>query len=162
MIFVTVGGGPYYGFDRLVKKMDEIALKEKYKIIMQIGCSSYMPKRAEYFRFDSMERMIGCYKKAHAVVAHASGAPIVYARNFNLPLVLVPRTEKFGEIFDDHQLKTAKRMEGADMVEVVYDVNVMEKALLDSLSKKEKKWVSTGDREKVIERIRSFLEGVKK
>jgi len=160
MIFVTVGGGPYYSFDRLLKKMDEISLKGKYKIVMQTGCSSYVPQNAEYFKFDSMERMIDYYKKAHAIVAHTSGAPVMYARNFNLPLILVPRMEKFGEIFDDHQLKTAKRMENENMVEVVYDVNMMENSLEDSLAKRGKKWVSTGGRGKVIERIKSFLEGV--
>ena len=160
MIFVTVGGGPYYGFNRLVKKADEIAAGGKLEIVMQTGCSSYKPKNAKYFKFAHMEDMLDYYKKADAIVAHASGAPTIYARKFNLPLILVPRMAQLGEIFDDHQYKTAKQLEFEDMVEVVYDINDFEKAVEKSLMKKGRDWPVSRDRQNVIQCIKKFIEKI--
>ena len=157
MIFVTVGGGPYYGFDRLIKKMDDIAAKNRFKILMQTGCSAYVPKHSDYFRFDSMEKMLDHYKRADIVVAHASGAPTMYARDFSLPLVLVPRMPGFGEIFDDHQFKTAKRLEGESMIEIIYDIENTEEALIKSLAKKGKIWPSSHERKTVVTYIKEFV-----
>jgi UDP-N-acetylglucosamine transferase subunit ALG13 len=47
MIFVTVGTH-YQGFDRLIRKMDEIAGKIEEDVIMQIGSTQYKPINAKY------------------------------------------------------------------------------------------------------------------
>jgi len=157
MIFVTVGGGPYYGFNRLVAKMDEIAAKGTFEVVIQSGCSTYVPRNAQYFKFTHMEDMLNYYKKADAIVAHASGAPVIYAREFNLPLILVPRLVELSEIFDDHQLKTAKRLEAESMIELVYDIKNLEYKIHRSLEKKEKGWPETNEREIVVNSIKNFL-----
>ena len=48
MILVTVGTH-YLSFDRLIKKIDEIALSIDEEIIAQIGNSKYKPKNIKYF-----------------------------------------------------------------------------------------------------------------
>jgi len=157
MIFVTVGGGPYYGFNRLIKAMDEIAKKKKCEIVIQTGCSGYAPRSAPFFKFTRMDKMLEYYGKADIVVAHASGAPVMLARDFSIPLVLVPRMSELGEIFDDHQYKTAKKLENNAMIEIVYDIKNMEKALENSVLKKGMPWPKGEGRDKVIKLLRAFI-----
>jgi len=162
MIFVTVGGGPYYGFNRLVKAMDDIAGRKKYNIVMQIGCSSYVPAYASFFKFTEMSKMLQYYMKADVVVAHASGAPVIYARDYSVPLALVPRMAEFGEIFDDHQHKTAKKLENHPMIEIVYDTEDIEKALEKSILKKSLTWPASEGRETITKLLYDFINGNKK
>ena len=50
MIFVTVGTHPGQ-FDRLIKRVDEIAPHIKEEIIIQRGFTRYAPKNTKYFDF---------------------------------------------------------------------------------------------------------------
>ena len=160
MIFVTVGGGAYYQFDRLIKKVDEISEKQGLDIVAQIGCGKYEPRYARYFRFTSMSDMINFYGNASLIIAHASGAPILYARDFNLPLIIVPRMKEYKEIFDNHQYITAKHCELFDMIEIVYQINDLKEAINVSLQKK-RLWVPSFSRQVVIEHLREYTQTLK-
>ena len=48
MIFVTVGNHSQ-GFDRLIQKMDEVAIDLDEKVVMQTGTATYEPKNVEHF-----------------------------------------------------------------------------------------------------------------
>jgi len=158
MIFVTVGGGHYYGFNRLVEAMDRISRQVACEVVIQNGCSSFIPKYANYFKFTEMGDMLNYYKRADVVVAHASGAPIMYAKDFNIPIILVPRMPQYGEIFDEHQYKTAKRMESYEMVESAYDIKDIPDALSRAFEKKNKKWIKTEEKREVIKEIKNFVK----
>ena len=63
VIFVTVGTS---SFDSLIKRIDELGLKER--IIMQIGKGKYIPKNCEYFKFaPSLEKY---YKISELIISH--------------------------------------------------------------------------------------------
>ena len=65
MILVSVGTNPF-SFDRLLIAVDELIKKRKIKekVIMQIGYSSYRPKKAEWFRLTNYSDMENLNKKA--------------------------------------------------------------------------------------------------
>ena len=118
-----------YGFDRLIKEMDEIAGRIDEEVIMQIGETAYEPKNARYFRFASKEEMDGLYDDARVVVCHAGVGSILTALEHGKSVIAVPRREKYGEHIDDHQLDIAREMEKEGRITVVHDVRELEGAL---------------------------------
>lgn len=127
MIFVTVG--LMYGFERLVKKMDEIAGRIDEEVIMQIGEATYEPQNTKYFKFMSRDEMEGLYKNARVIVCHAGVGTIITALQYNKPIILVPRMKKYGEVFDDHQFEVSNELEKEKMATVVYDIENLESAI---------------------------------
>jgi len=120
-----------YGFDRLIKEMDEIAGRMDEEVIMQIGETTYEPKNARYFRFASKEEMNGLYEDVRVVVCHAGVGSILTALEHGKPVIAVPRRKKYGEHVDDHQLDIAGEMEKEGRITVVCDVKELEGALKD-------------------------------
>ena len=136
MIFVTVGtmisGG---SFDRLIKKMDDIAPKLKDEVIMQIASSKYVPKNTRYFRYLSYKECINCFKKSRLVIGHCGSGTAINAINFGVPLIAVPRMSKFAEHADNHQIELSEILEKKyTMVKIVYDVDGLESAIVEMLN----------------------------
>ena len=127
MIFVTVGMHSQ-GFDRLVKKMDEIAGNIDEEVIIQTGGTSFKPQNAKWFDFTTEEEIKGFCRKASVVVTHAAMS-ILDAWEQGKPVVVVPRLKKYGEVIDDHQLDFAKELEKEGRVVAIYDVDMLEDAL---------------------------------
>lgn len=152
MIFVTVGNHNQ-GFDRLIKKMDEIAGKTDEQVIMQIGYTTYKPVNAEYFSFlESFEEILRLNREARVVVSHAGAGSIVTALKEKTPVIVVPRLKKYDEHMNDHQLEIAKAMSENKNVTVIYDVedlddylkldfNFVEEFVNDKLSTQLKKYI---------------------
>ena len=129
MIFVTIGSAPH-DFKRLLKKMDEISTKIDDEIIIQTGLSSYQPVHAKSFGFVEYDEVMVYFKNADLIVSHASAGPMLYARKFNKPLIMVPRRGDLNEHIDNHQMETSDALDGSsEMVEVVYDVSDLEEAI---------------------------------
>lgn len=130
MIVVTVGMHTQ-PFDRLIKKMDEIAALTDEEVIMQIGHATYVPRHAQYFRFTTGAEMLRLYRAARVVVAHggASAAEILRA---GTPLIAVPRLAGKGEHIDDHQLDFVQAMERRGLVAGVHDVDRLQEVVLDT------------------------------
>ncbi|AKB33060.1 Beta-1,4-galactosyltransferase CpsIVG [Methanosarcina siciliae HI350] len=129
MIFVTVGSH-YQGFDRLVKKMDEIAGKIDEKVIMQIGNTNYKPVNAEYFSFlESFEEILRLNQEARVVVSHAGAGSIITALKEKTSVIVVPRLRRYDEHMNDHQLEIAKAMSENKNITVIYDVEALHDCL---------------------------------
>ena len=127
MILVTIG--LMYGFDRLIKEMDEIAGRIDEEVIMQIGETEYEPKNTKHFRFAPREKMGGLYEDARVVVCHAGVGSILTALEHDKPVIAVPRRKKYSEHVDDHQLDIAGEMEKEGRIRVVCDVGELVGAL---------------------------------
>jgi beta-1,4-N-acetylglucosaminyltransferase len=154
MIFVTVGMH-YQSFDRLIRRMDEIAAKIDEEVIMQIGSTSYEPKNAKNFRFlDADEKIQELYKEARVVVSHCGAGTILSVSQFNKPLVLVPRLQEFGEHIDNQQLELAEALAERKGIEVVYDVEALEHALNEVQLPE---YDRGKDRERLINFLRDYL-----
>jgi len=126
LIFVTIGG--MRAFDRLVKEMDRIAGELDEQVMMQIGSTNYEPKNCDYFRFMPRDDIEELYASARVVVCHAGTGSILTAAKYNKPLILVPRLQKYGEVFDDHQLEIAKEMENRGII-IVYELSNLKFAI---------------------------------
>ncbi len=126
MIFVTVGG--MRAFERLVREMDRIASELDDRVVMQIGSTDYEPVNCDYFRFVPRSEIEKLFTEARVVVSHAGTGSILTALEHNKPLVLVPRTKKSGEVFDDHQLEIAGEMANRGIT-VVYDTSNLASAI---------------------------------
>ena len=129
MIFVTVGSAPH-SFKRLIQKMDEIASAIDNEIVIQKGLSPYQPITAKSFDFVDYDVAMNYFKNADIIVSHASAGPILYARKFNKPLIMVPRRGDLHEHVDNHQMETARALgNSSEMIEVVYEINDLEEAI---------------------------------
>ncbi|WP_336361991.1 glycosyltransferase [Halalkalicoccus salilacus] len=111
MIFVTVGTRKE-GFDRLVEWMDTVATDLEKEVIMQIGHTKTTPDNADWFRFkDDLEEIVELTQQAEIVVGHGGAGTILTTLETGTPIICVPRLEKYGENFDDHQLELTYKLQ---------------------------------------------------
>jgi beta-1,4-N-acetylglucosaminyltransferase len=133
MLFVTVGMHTQ-GFERLIRKMDEIAGQINEEIIMQIGSTNFIPKNAKYFRFVKDDKMIIQYfKDARIIVSHAGAGTLLDALFLNKPVIVVPRLKRFHEHIDDQQLELAEALFSQGKIISVYNIDDLE-ILIDNSS----------------------------
>jgi UDP-N-acetylglucosamine transferase subunit ALG13 len=129
MIFVTVGTH-YLGFERLIKKIDEIASRTDEEIVAQIGSTNYKPKNIKYFSFvEDEEKILELYKKSRIVITHAGAGTILTLLQNKKPLVVVPRLKEYNEHIDNHQLELTEVINNKGLATVVYDIEELEGAL---------------------------------
>lgn len=101
MIFVTIGTHPAQ-FDRLLRKIDEIAPKLKEKVIIQRGFTKYTPKNCEYFDF--VDNIDPYYEKARLVIVQSATSLLEFVLKYKKPVITVPRRAKYKEHLNDHQV----------------------------------------------------------
>ncbi len=119
------------GFDRLLKKMDDIAGTLGEEVVMQIGHTSFRPRTAKWFDFTSEAAIKEWCRKARVVVTQPAMS-ILDAQEHGTPVVVVPRLKKYNEVIDDHQLDFARHLEEEGKVIAVYDVDKLEEVLQKS------------------------------
>ncbi len=162
MIFVTVGSGPL-DFTRLVRKMDEIARDLGEEVIIQKGFTQFETRFAKSFNFVAYKQALDFFKNAKIIVGHASAGPIMHARQFNKPLIVFPRNGRLKELIDDHQIETAKAIEGTSkMIEVVYHEDDLKKAVQKALLKVEEglRYEENQCLSSLIKYIHDFVESI--
>jgi UDP-N-acetylglucosamine transferase subunit ALG13 len=134
MIFVTVGTHDL-GFERLLKKMDDIAGKIDEEVIMQIGNTKYQPKHAKYFDFKNLQEMEQLIKEARVIVCHGGAGTILIALSYGKTVISVPRLIEFNEVFSDHQLDLVYTLANEKRIIAVYNLELLENTL-NNLPKK--------------------------
>jgi len=159
MIYVTVGSH-YQSFDRLVKKIDDLTAQIDEEVVMQIGYSTYLPRKAAYFDFCSLEKAEGLIQKAALVVSHAGIGTIISARQFKKPMVIVPRLKEYHEHNNDHQLEIAEALKTRPWVRVVEDLDLLEESMRELKDKPLTEGAREAGKRGVIDVIKQFLEGV--
>lgn len=135
MIFVTIGTHPDQ-FDRLIKRIDEIAPKLKEEIIVQRGFTKYVPKNVKYFEFT--KDMDEYYKRARIVIAQSATSLIEFILKFGKPVITVPREHKYREHINDHQVEFAEYFSKNANVMMVRDMKNLTPQLLKKYNKKPK------------------------
>ncbi len=164
MIFVTIGSAPH-DFKRLIKKMDEISAQINVEVVIQTGLSSYQPVHAKSFDFVEYDEVMDYFKDADLIVSHASAGPMLYARKFNKPLIMVPRRGDLNEHVDNHQMETSHALGGSsEMIEVVHDVADLGKAIERAYQKvrRNSNYGPPISLESLTECINSFINDVEK
>ena len=122
MILVTVGMHTQ-PFDRLVQAADQMSALTRERVLIQRGCSRYLPLRCQHFGFVNEARIQEWLSAARLVVAHAGAGTILRVLQAHKPLVLAPRLRRFSEHFDDHQLELAEALTKQGRAVVVTDLS---------------------------------------
>lgn len=122
MILVLVG--TERGFDRLIAKVDDLAVAGELPdaVFCQIGSGAYCPSVA-YARMLSYQDTRARTVTADLVICHAGPGCILPTRAAGRPLVVVPRLHRFGEAVDDHQVDFARHLQRYQGVTVVEDLD---------------------------------------
>lgn len=128
MILVTVGTH-VLGFERLVKKMDEIASRIDEEVIIQIGHTSYIPKHAKYFDFKNYQEMEDLIKEARILITHGGAGTILMGLAYKKPVISVPRLKEYNEVFVDHQLDLVYTLANQKRIIAVYNLELLEKTI---------------------------------
>ena len=159
MIFVTVGNH-FQEFDRLLKKVDEIAPRIPHEIVIQKGYSKYIPQNTRHFDFVPMDEAMKYIQSSDLVISHAGIGTIILCKENGIPLIIFPRRKKYGEHGTDHQVEIAEALQerGDKNIYVVYEENQLEGKILEGVGKKEIVQVENKGRENLIRTIRAFIE----
>jgi beta-1,4-N-acetylglucosaminyltransferase len=164
MIFVTVGTAISGGeFDRLIKKMDDIAPRLGEEILMQIGASKYIPENTKWVDYVSYEESLEYFKRSRLVVGHCGAGTMINVLSFGVPLIVIPRRFELAEHADDHQLEIAKFLEENNLAKVVYDVEELEEVIKQVLNNPSDIHGNCSFlRERLVSGIREFLNSLTK
>jgi len=130
VIFVTIGSA-IQPFPRLLDAMDEMAPRLGEPVIMQTGMERIPYENVTttgYTTFVEIQRLV---RTCSVLIGHGSTGPVLMARRYGKPVIMVPRLPEFGETADAHPLEAARSVEkrGSRMTEVVYDITDLEPAV---------------------------------
>lgn len=160
MIFVTVGNH-YQGFDRLLRRIDEIAPKILDEIIVQKGYTKYIPRNMKYFDFVPIEEAMQYIRTSQLVISHAGIGTIILCKEYGIPLIIFPRRKKYGEHGTDHQVEIARAIEQRkdQHIHIVYEENQLEAKIFEILNQQERPLPETNvGRANLIRTIKTFIE----
>lgn len=110
MILVTVG--MQLGFDRLIKAMDRLAPNLGMEVIAQVGKGDYRPRNMEARVSIAPAEFEALVEHSKLIVAHAGIGTILTAQRLQRPILLFPRRFDHGEHRNDHQVATARNLQG--------------------------------------------------
>ena len=133
MIFVTVGTHEQ-GFERLIKKVDDLVRDGKIKedVVMQIGFTQYKPKYCKWQKLFPYSEMKEMMQKARIVITHGGPASFIMALQEGKTPIVVPRMAKYNEHVNDHQLDFSLAVnERYKNLIVVKDVETLEEVISD-------------------------------
>lgn len=156
MIFVTIG--MMYGFNRLIKKMDEIAGTIGEEVIIQIGESSYLPKNTKYFKYARKEDINKYYEDARIIVSHSGVGSIISGLEYGKSIIVVPRLKIYGEAVDDHQVEIAKELEKKGKINVANNIEELE-ILLKNI-KENDKYNKENNKNELVDNIEKYLNNL--
>jgi UDP-N-acetylglucosamine transferase subunit ALG13 len=159
-------GNDFRDFSRLIKEVDEIAIKISDEIVIQRGYSRYHPKNTRNFDFVPIITAIEYIKTSELVISHAGIGTIILCKEYGIPLIIVPRRKKYNEHMNDHQMEIAKVLEekGEGGIHVIYEEDQLEKKIIEILGNRKRQTpIRNIGRERLIRMIREFIErGVRK
>lgn len=152
MILVGVGNHNQ-SFERLIKRIDEIAPEIKEKIIIQRGHTNYVPKNCESFIFS--EKWDFYVKKCRLMIIHGGiGNTLDAVKTNKKPVIIVPRQYKYNEHINDHQVDFCKVMEKKHGAKIILNISDLTPELLKSY----KKVISLKSQEESFNRLQNFLK----
>ncbi len=114
MILVTVGTEQFL-FNRLMQWLDRaIAQKliqpEQEEIVIQYGSCTLVPQGVKGYSVLKETEFLSLVEQARIIVAHCGEGTLDLLANITKPFILIPRTSKFQEHVDDHQLELAEQL----------------------------------------------------
>jgi len=139
MILVTVGT-EQYPFNALMDWVD-LLIKEgiiNEEVTIQYGSSTRFPDNVKVSKVMPESQFRKYIEQSSAVIAHCGEGTALLLEDFDRPYILVPRTSKFHEHVDNHQLEMADDLENqgvliarspADLAKFLKLITISRKAL---------------------------------
>lgn len=122
MIFVTVGTHEQQ-FNRLVEYMDNWAAQNDEDVVIQTGYSTYEPQNCIWKRFFSYQEMSEKVADARIVITHGGPSSFIMPLQIGKKPIVVPRSKKFEEHVNDHQVEFCRQVESRmGLIIVVNDI----------------------------------------
>ena len=155
MILLTVG--MQLGFDRLVGAMDALAPGLAMPVIAQTGKGAYAPRHMEArarIAAAEFEELAG---RAALIVAHAGIGTVLTAQRLHKPIVLFPRRAALGEHRNDHQVATARELQGRSGIVVAFDEAELAPAIAAALAMPDWAAAPVPERERLMAAVDRFI-----
>lgn len=108
MIFVTVGT-EQYPFNRLMDWIETL-LQHGFiqeEVIVQYGACTSLPPGVKVYQSLKGDRFAQLISEARLVISHCGEGSILLLEEIGKPYILVPRSHRFKEHIDDHQVELA-------------------------------------------------------
>jgi len=121
MIFMTVG--TQLPFDRLAKEVDAWAGARQMEVFAQVGASDLELRRITAVPNLEPQEFEAKMREATAVISHAGMGTILTALQLRKPIVIMPRLAAFKEHRNDHQLATARQLQGRPGILIAMDAS---------------------------------------
>jgi beta-1,4-N-acetylglucosaminyltransferase len=158
MIFLTVG--TQFPFDRLVRAVDSAIEKGLVSDVLfgQIGETSYEPRNFEFVDYLDKKTFDSQMQKASSVISHAGMGTVAMALDRGIPMLVMPRLRRYGEVVNDHQLSITRNFERCGYLLAAYEVeqlSVQINALKTFVPRRRQ-----AQTEEVVKRISRFVNGL--
>lgn len=155
MIFVTVGTHEQQ-FDRLIKKIDELALEVDCEIVLQKGYSNYKCKNVKTeYELISFQEMKSYMEKCEVIITHGGPGSIFLPLSLGKKPIVVPRLKQFEEHVDNHQKDFAMRLNNDGKIDMVLeDIELISLLVKNRLQNKELNYIKktqSNEPKKIIE-----------
>lgn len=133
MIFVTIGS--LFPFDRLIRLTDELAPGLPHETFFaQIADGSYEPRNMPFARMLSRREFANKIDESSVIVAHAGMGSVISAMENRKPIVILPRIYDAGEHTTDHQMATARWLDGRPGIYVAMSDDELKPAIEAAMS----------------------------
>jgi UDP-N-acetylglucosamine transferase subunit ALG13 len=158
MIFVTIGS--LFPFDRLIEITDRLAAAmPEQRFFAQIGESTYEPRHMDFARRLNRPEFTRHVAESDLIIAHAGMGSVITALEAGKPIIIVPRILELGEHTTDHQMATARWLQGRPGIHVVMNDADLGAAVAEAI-RQSAMGVTMGKTapEAFTRRIREYLE----
>lgn len=155
MIFVTTG--TQLPFPRLIEAMDRLAPDLSEEVVAQVGPDPNTRTHISTHATLAPAAFEQYFREARVVVAHAGIGSILSAKKWHQPLIMVPRRHALGEHRNDHQLATAREIEGRSGFYVAWQTEDLA-ALLAGPALSAPDAALDHSAEQLLDRVRRFID----
>ena len=156
MILVTVG--MQLGFDRLIEAMDRLAPDLGMEVIAQVGRGEYQPQNMEARVSIAPAEFEGMVERSQLIVAHAGIGTVLTAQRFGKPILLFPRRFDHGEHRNDHQVATARNLQGRSGLLIAMDEDELKDRIAEGLKLNMADATASATAEQLHQAIGNFIE----
>lgn len=159
MIFVTVGS--MFPFERMIHMLDDWTFQHpEQDVFAQIGAGKFEPRHMRWKRTVPPNDYMKIVQSCRLIVAHAGTGTVFAASEFRKPIVLIPRRASLQEHTTDHQLDTAKWLEGKRGVFIVWSEEELASAIEQAFqaARDFQSLVLPPTSQAFLDRIRTFIQ----
>lgn len=157
MILVTVG--MQLGFDRLIEAMDQLAPDLGQPVIAQTGQGTYVPQHMDARAKIAPADFETLMRDAQLIVSHAGIGTVLTAARVGKPVLLMPRRAGLGEHRNDHQLATARSLQGRAGILIAMDESELAARIAEGLQHKDAAQQGSPTVRQLHAALAAFIEG---